>query len=222
MQPLLTTTKLGKVVKSNSHCDYLVQVVDSMDTDQPPSPEEYGFGSFVKLESQKRHWAVGIIYNSQLFNPAFMNSGPRLTSEPDPTFTPDLVNEVRTLLGVVLIGSLQFATDADTDTGSYADAGESQPVFGQHTIPRVVVPVNTSVYRLNATEMHQFHLTAAGQPQLRYYSLLLRYGGNFATHLTEQVLQELADLKLFQTAEQRALETLCRELTWRNTMGTLA
>jgi hypothetical protein len=84
--------RLGKVVKSNSHCDYLVQLDDTMDYMNAPRPEDFGFGSFVKLESQddnagrSNHWGIGIIYNSQLLNPAFNNLGPRLTTEPDPLF----------------------------------------------------------------------------------------------------------------------------------------
>jgi len=34
-------------------------------------------------------------------------------------------------------------------------------------------------------------------------------------------LEELVGLQLFQGAEQRALETLCREMAWKNTMGTM-
>lgn len=199
--------RLGKVVKSNSHCDYLVEVDDSFGVAEPPQPEDYGFGSFVKFEDlDGRHWAVGIVYNSQLFNPMFLNMGPRLSSEPDPLFTPDLIQETRTLLGVVLIGTL--VTPA------------KQP-YGQHGIPRMVVPVNTPVVRMTAAEIHQFHLNENQQPQFCYYSLLLRYGGSFATHLTQQVLDDLADRQLFQGSEQRALEMLCKELSWRNTMGVM-
>ncbi len=197
--------KLGKVVKSNSHCDYVVQLDDGLDVALPPDPEDYGFGCFVKLEGD-RHWAVGMVYNSQLFNPMFLNNGPRLSSEPDPFFTPDLISETRTLLGTVLIGSL---------------VAEDGQLFGRQGIPRTVVPVNTPVLRMTAAEIHQFHRDAEGRPQFRYYSLLLRYGGSFASHLTEQVLQELQEMALFEPHEQRALQTLCKELAWRNTMGSL-
>jgi hypothetical protein len=123
--------RLGKVVKSNSHCDYIVQLDDQMDVFDPPSAEDYGFGCFVKLEdSSIRHTAVGIIYNSQLFNPTFLSNGPRLSSEADPMFTPDLITETRTLLGVVLIG--------------YLFRGGDRP-YGFHGIPRMVVPVNAAV-----------------------------------------------------------------------------
>jgi hypothetical protein len=205
-----------------------------MEVIDPPRPEDYGFGCFVRLEANQadgnggagwgygapdlrehnrqgyqrnnRHCTVGIIYNSQLFNPMFLNTGPRLSSDPDPLFTPDLINETRTLLGVVLIGELLHQ-----GTGTYGHQG----------IPRAVVPVNTPVYRMDNQEIYQFHLNGDQRPQFRYHSLLLRYGGSFATHLTEQVLQELVNLSLFQNADQRALEILCREITWRNTMGAI-
>lgn len=197
--------RLGKVVKSNSHCDYIVQVDDAMDFAQAPLPDEYGFGTFVKLEDD-RHWAVGIVYNSQLFNPLFLNTGIRLTSEPDPLFTPDQVQEVRTLLWTVLVGGL------DTHNGK---------PYGIQGIPRVVVPVNTPVQKMTWEEIYHFHLNKMGRSQFCYYSHLLHCGGTFSVQLTHQVLEELIEAKLFQGAEERALIVLCKELAWKNTMGAM-
>ncbi|HEY9648814.1 MAG TPA: hypothetical protein V6C88_20710 [Chroococcidiopsis sp.] len=201
--------RLGKVVKSNSHCDYVVQLYDKNDVVTPPSPEKWGFGSFVKLEDETRHWAIGIIYNSVLDNPLFANSGPRLSSAPDPLFAPDLIGETRTLLGVVLIGSLS------------AQALPGAPSYGMQGIPRVVVPINSQVSVMTPDEIYRFHLNPTGQPQFSYYSHLLRFGGAFASQLTQQVLNELADSQLFTGAEQRALEMLCKELSWKNTLGVM-
>ena len=198
--------QLGKVVKSNSHCDYVVQLNDEMGVQAPPAPEDYGFGCFVKLETEKRHWAIGLIYNSQLFNPNFLNSGPRLSSEPDPIFTPDLINETRVLLGTVLIGTLER---------------QDNQLYGQHGIPRIVVPVNTPVYKMTESEIHCFHLSQTGRPQFCYYSHLLRAGGAFASQLTHQVLEALIKSDFFTGADQRALHILCKELSWKNTMGAI-
>ncbi|HEY9623826.1 MAG TPA: hypothetical protein V6C78_25935 [Crinalium sp.] len=199
--------RLGKVVKSNSHCDYVVQLDDGMDVIEPPTADDYGFGSFVKLEEPGgRHWAVGMIYNSLLFNPMFLSNGPRLSSEPDPLFTPDLINETRTLLGIVLIGCLE---------------GEAGQEYGVQGIPRVVVPVNTPVSIMSRDEIYQFHLNRDRHPQFCYYSHLLRFGGSFASQLTQQVLKQLIDTHLFSGADQRALEILYKELSWKNTMGAM-
>lgn len=199
--------RLGKVVKSNSHCDYLVQVDDRLEVRDPPQPEDYGFGCFVKLEeAEGRHWAVGAIYNSQLLNPLFSNIGPRLSSEPDPLFTPDLINETRLILGVVLIGSLE--------------QGPSQ-VYGKHGIPSAVVPVYTPVFKMTDEDIYRFHLNQENRPHLGYYAHLIRSGGSFASQLTQQVLEQLIDSKLFQGPERRALEILCKELSWKNTLGAM-
>lgn len=199
--------RLGKVVKSNSHCDYVVQVDDDQEVATPPKAEDYGFGRFVALENSDRHWAVGIVYNSQLFNPMFLNSGPRLSSEPDPFFTPDLVQETRTLLGVVLVGCLE------------SKSGKQR--YGNQGIPRVVVPANTPVYGMPPEDVHCFHQTIDGQSQFSYYSHLLSAGGAFATQLAQQVLTELMASSLFPEADRRALTVLCKELTWKNTMGAI-
>lgn len=201
--------RLGKVVKSNSHCDYVVQVDDQQDTKAPPCPEDFGFGQFVSLENRDRHWAVGLIYNSQLSNPMFLNSGPRLSSEPDPLFTPDLIQETRMLLGVVLVGTL---SDNQLDNPER---------FGRHGIPKAVVPVNTPVYQMSREDVYRFHLSEQGQPQFCYYGQLLRSGGTFAIQLAQQVLSELIESQRFSGTDQRALEVLCKELSWKNTMAAM-
>lgn len=205
--PLSSPTRcLGKVVKSNAHCDYVVQVDDAQDVVDPPQPEDCGFGQFVRLDKPDRHWAVGLVYNSQLVNPAFLANGPRLSSEPDPLFTPDLVQEIRTLLGVVLVGSL-----VPTPTGMY----------GIHGVPRVVVPANTSVYAMDAADVGAFHRSASGQPQFSYYSHLLRSGGVLAAQLAQQVLDQLTTSDHFRPGERRALQVLSKELNWKTTIGVM-
>lgn len=199
--------RIGKVVKSNSHCDYVVQLYDRLEVKHPPGPEDYGFGCFVKLEEpENRHWAVGLIYNSQLFNPRFLHNGPRLSSEPDPLFTPDLISETRVILGTVLIGTLENRVGQ---------------LYGRHGIPSVVVPVNTPVFKMSEEEVYRFHLDWENRPQVSYYSHLIRSGGMFASQLTQQVLTELIESNLFRGAHRRALEILCKELSWKNTMSAM-
>lgn len=198
--------RIGKVVKSNSHCDYVVQVDDGHDVVAPPAPEDYGFGQFVSLESRDRHWAVGLIYNSQLVNPLFLNNGPRLSSEPDPFFTPDLIQETRTLLGVALIGRLE---------------NRNKHPFGIHEIPKVVAPVNATVYRMPKEEVGYFHKNPDGKSQFAYYPHLIRLGGPFAPQLAQQVLTDLLQNEAFLGTDQRALAVLCKELAWKNTISAM-
>ncbi|MDR7899231.1 hypothetical protein RHJ63_13040 [Thermosynechococcus sp. JY1334] len=195
---------LGHIVKSNSHCDYVAQLVDRLDVPHPPAPEDYGFGRFVKLEDEQRHWAVGVIYNSQLLNPQFHQISPRLTTNADTFLSPDLVSETRTLLWIALIGHLVTAEDR---------------LYGQQGMPTLVVPVNTPVWQLTTAEVLAFHRSAQGQAQFRYYAHLLRSTGNYAAPLLAQILETITPL--FSGTEQRSLEIINKELAWRHTLGTL-
>lgn len=196
--------RIGKVVKSNNHCDYVVELDDRLTVKDPPTVEDYAFGTFVKLESEQRHWAVGVIYNTQLFNPSFLNTGPRLSSDPSPFFAPDLQSEMRTLLGVVLLGSLESS---------------SGQTYGIQGIPRVVVPIHTLVYRMSEEEIYQFHQDRLSRTQFAYYGLLLNYGGVFAPHVLRQILDQVSPM--FYGQQRRALEILSRELAWKLTLGAM-
>lgn len=200
--------RLGKVVKSNSHWDYVVQLDDALDVELPPQPEDYGLGSFVKFEDELRHWAVGVIYNTQLFNPQFNQAGPRLNPDPDPVFTPDLVQETRVLLSAVLIGSLVSRNDLGVEVQ-----------FGQQGVPPTVVPINTPVSCLTVAELATFHRNPAGNAQFSYYAHLLRSGGPLATEIVRQIVQSL--MPIFNETERRALGILGQDLAWRHTLSSL-
>ncbi|MGK7907298.1 MAG: hypothetical protein AB4040_08740 [Synechococcus sp.] len=206
--------KLGKVVKSNGHCDYVVQVDDRLEVADPPSGSDYGFGSFVKLvveDDREPTCAVGVVYNTQLFNPSFLNTGPRLSSDPSPIFAPDLQTEIRTLLNVALVGTLEIPPAVPVDSRVKA--------YGIQGIPRLVVPVNTCAYNMTEDEVYRFHRDRAGELQFTYYGLLLNNGGPFSQQLICQVLDEVGDM--FYGSQKRALEILSRELSWKITMGAM-
>src|SRR5262249_1409595 len=117
--------RIGKIVKSNSHVDYVGRVLDKLEAGSPPDPEHYRFGRFVSIPPIPRAFAtgaaasssngggpgggcttVGIIYNSQLVNPDYERLGPRLSAPVELTtvFSPDLLNEQGILIGVLLVG----------------------------------------------------------------------------------------------------------------------
>ncbi len=195
---------LGHIVKSNSHCDYVAQLLDQLDVASPPQPEDYSFGRFVQLADDQRHWAVGVIYNSQLLNPQFNQLSPRLTTTADTFLSPDLVSETRTLLWIALIGHLE--------------QGEGK-IWGQQGMPTLVVPVNTPVWQLTPEEILSFHYNRHGQAQFRYYAHLLRSTGNYAAPLLTHILETI--IPLFSGTERRSLEILSKELAWRHTLGSL-
>ncbi len=198
--------RLGKVIKSNSHWDYVVNLDDALEVESPPQPEDYGLGSFVKFEDDSRHWAVGVIYNTQLFNPQLNQAGPRLTANPDSFFAPDLIQETRILLSTVLIGAL-------------VTPSPSTKIHGKQGVPPTVIPINTPALSLTREELFAFHHNHQGQPQFNYYSHLLKAGGPLATDILQQILQTL--MPLLNKTEQRALGILGQDLAWRQTLSSL-
>ena len=86
--------QIAKIVKSNSHIDYVGRVIDELDAANPPKAEDYGFATFVSIYLENNSEIIGVIYNSMLMNPDYANYGPRLSPKPElGTFSPDYLNE---------------------------------------------------------------------------------------------------------------------------------
>src|SRR4028118_1328281 len=97
--------KIAKIVKSNSHIDYVGRVIDQLDSANPPAADDYGFGQFVRIPLEDMNEIVGVIYDSQLLNPDYGSYGPRLSPQPElAVLSPDYLNEQGLLLGILLLG----------------------------------------------------------------------------------------------------------------------
>ena len=98
-------TKIARIVKSNSHVDYVARVVDELDADEPPGPEDYGFAQFVSVPLAESAEAVGVVYDTQLVNPDYASFGPRLSSHAElKVLSPDFLHEQGVLLGLLIVG----------------------------------------------------------------------------------------------------------------------
>ena len=87
-------TRIAKIVKSNSHVDYVARVIDELDADEPPGPEDYGFAQFVAVPLAEGEEAVGVVYDTQLANPEYGSFGPRLSSRDElKVLSPDFLHE---------------------------------------------------------------------------------------------------------------------------------
>ena len=198
---------IGKIVKSNSHIDYLCRINDPLDTPEPPPIEDYVFGKFVRMTVENSgpngfSRIVGIIYNSQLVNPEFGNYGPRLTTPPEQNavFSPDYVNEPFTLVGILLLGWLD-------DTG------------GIHRIPPTVIPLNVPIETLNDDDVRSFHLNSQQNLHLNYYSHVMTHAGKLGPQLMQNILDQLNGL--FGAEYRPMLDILKDTLSWQVTMATL-
>ena len=187
--------KIAKIIKSNSHVDYIARVLDALDSAEPPAPEHYQFGQFVAIPADSQTM-VGIIYNSQLINPEYGRLGPRLSSsaEMNAVFSPDLVNEQGVLIGVLLIGWVE----------------DGAPHQG---IPRMVIPVNSEVIAMSEADARAFHTDHRDRLAIRYYSQVITHARQFAPQLLLAALDQPE--AIFGDSARSEIAVLRRTLNWQ-------
>ncbi|MBW7882365.1 MAG: hypothetical protein H3C34_06980 [Caldilineaceae bacterium] len=191
---------IGKIVKSNSHVDYVCQVYNVGEVEHVPEPNDYAFGAFVVIEVDTNggpsHRLIGIIYNTLLMNPEFGNLGPRLSPRTDvEIFSPDYLAETATLVGVFAVGWLD---------------AQGMPRQG---VPPLAATVNCPVTRLEEEELRRFHTDAAGRVQLHYAPLLLNQNNALVAPLLLTVIDRLTGLFPDRRSQ---LAIMRNNLAWKN------
>jgi len=197
-------SRIAKIVKSNSHVDYVARVIDRLDAEHPPAATDYGFAQFVRAPVDETEEVVGVVYTTMLANPEYGSYGPRLSSHAElAVLSPDYLNEQGVLLGILLLG-----WRAREGGGAWA---------ARHGVPRRVVPVGQDVHRLPDEDVYNFHAGAGGALQLHYFSQVLAHAGPFAAPLVEAVLSQLEPACTPQ--ERQRLCVLKKSLIWQRTVG---
>ncbi len=192
---------LAKIIKSNSHIDYVGRVTDALEANNPPDASDYGFAQFVSLPINETQNVIGVIYNTMLLNPDYGNFGPRLSPVSENiVFSPDFINEQGVLIGILLLGWHDVLSK-----------------MNHHGVPRRVIPVNQEVFRLDDEDILEFHRDKSGKIQLHYYSQIVTHAKLFAVPLLESILDQLAPA--CGEAEQKHLGVLKQALAWQRTMG---
>ncbi len=186
--------RIGKIVKSNTHVDYVCQVYGPGEIESSPLPADYAFGTFVRIGLADGHsYLVGLIYSTILMNPEFGNLGPRLSSPADlEVFSPDYLREQATLVGIVAVGQV-------------ASGVASQGV------PPLAAAVGATVETMTPEEVRDFHRPGGGL-SLAYAPLLLAQGDPLIPHLLLNVVNRLSDLFPDQA---RQLAVLRGNLAWK-------
>ena len=187
--------QIGRIVKSNSHVDYVCQVNNAAEFSSCPLPQDYAFGTFVRVElSGGAGYLVGLIYSTILMNPEFGNMGPRLSPSADlEVFSPDYLREQATLVGILAVG--QVTEDGDVHQG----------------VPLLAVGVNAAVETMSPVDVGRFHKSTAGL-SLAYVPRLLAQGDPLIPHLLLKVVGQLSDL--FPDCA-RQLSVLRGNLSWK-------
>ncbi len=186
---------IGKIARSSSHIDYVCQVYQPGEVSEPPGPDDYAFGTLVRIGERERPAIVGLIYDTILVNPDFGSLGPRLSPAQDlAIFSPDYLNERQTLAGIIAIGTWD---------------GRNPPIHG---VPRQAAQIDSPVERLGEKEIAAFHTVEDGSVRIGYAPLLLAHGSPLARHLLLTVIERLE-----QACPQAHphLQVLAANIAWR-------
>lgn len=190
------TTEIGKIVKSNTHVDYVCQVYGPGEIIAQPKPGAYAFGEFVRLALSEERALVGIIYNTLLLNPEFGNLGPRLSPRGDQEiFTPDYLNETATLVGIIAVGWRD-------ESGGWRQG-----------VPALAAEVDAPVRSLSSAELVAFHADGPGRLALRYAPMLLGMNNPLVPQLLMNVIDRLIG---HFPDQQRPLTVMRNNLAWKS------
>ncbi|MYB77531.1 MAG: hypothetical protein F4X83_10655 [Chloroflexi bacterium] len=188
---------IGRIVKSNSHTDYVCQVFAPRETAHDPAPQDYAFGSFVQapIDPTDERTAVGLVYDTILLNPEYGSLGPRLNPPSDQALlAPDYLVEKATAVGILIVGLQK------------EDAVE-------HGVIPLSLPVDAEVSSLDDDDIRRFHLVG-GKLSLGYLPNLISHTSPLVTELGLSVIRQL--LTLFEdTSDQRLLRTLAAHFSWQ-------
>src|SRR6266700_2335379 len=160
---------IGKIVKSDSHINYVCQIYGPREVEVEPSPADYAFGRFVRvavrsgladdpsakldlalgISHEPIMYAVGVIYDTILLNPAFGSLGPRLSNETQvELFSPDYISEKAVLIYVMVLGMME-----------QRPVPTSQPeiLSVMHGVPLLSLELGSEIETMIDEEVRAFH-----------------------------------------------------------------
>ena len=196
--------RIGSIVSSNSHLDYVVEVFKERDCDRPPELHEREFGQPVfikKTINGTEHAVMGVIYHTQLVDPDQGRTGPRLAQEDQAQFTPGYIEERTTLAGVALLGTAPI-----TDDRTIAEPS--------HQMPRWTLEVEDTVFHCPDELTAQFH-TVNGQIQLAYIDRLVDIAGDLGAEVIVALIDRLRSTLPDDDQSQRVLDVVEQNIQWQ-------
>src|SRR5438045_435324 len=223
---------IGKIVKSDSHINYVCQIHGPLEFDQQPDPADYAFGRFVRIairseqsddhdvslqltpgkrsESQKH--AVGVIYDTILVNPAFGSLGPRLSNETQvELFSPDYISEKAVLIYVMVLGMMEQRP---------VPGNQPEILSVMHGVPLLSLELGSEIETMTDEEVRAFHFFR-DQRETETTQLYLHMG--YLPHIIAQrnSLLPMVTLRIIDQLERLFPENLSllsivkRNFAWR-------
>lgn len=160
---------IGKIVKSDSHINYVCQIYGPREVEVELTPADYAFGRFVRIairsaqvndpmelakfdgsgRQEPVNYAVGVIYDTILLNPTFGSLGPRLSNETQvELFSPDYISEKAVLVYVMVLGMMEQRITAQ---------GQLDTLAVMHGVPLLSLELGSEIETMRDDEVRAFH-----------------------------------------------------------------
>lgn len=217
---------IGKIVKSESHISYICQIFGPHEMEIQPAPSDYAFGRFVRIairggqdeehgseqervweiETTPRTYAIGVIYDTILQNPAFGALGPRLSNETQvELFSPDYISEKAVLIYVMVLGLVERRS---------ATPGEFTVMHG---VPLLALELDSEIETMTDEDVRAFHIFSDYREQEPYLHM------GYLPHIIAQrnSLLPMVTLRIIDQLEQlfpgnlSLLSIVKRNFAWR-------
>lgn len=130
----------------------LLTALPPPDTLRAPAGDVLTARAFGVAPSQADTYAVGLIYDTILLNPAFGALGPRLSNDAQvELFSPDYLSERASLVSILLLGTIAYGPNGSARV--------------QHGVPPIAPELGVEVTPLDDTQVRAFHSFADfGEP----------------------------------------------------------
>lgn len=218
---------IGKIVKSESHISYICQIFGPHEMEVQPAPPDYAFGRFVRIAIRNaqdeendldramgrdytpKTYAVGVIYDTILQNPAFGALGPRLSNETQvELFSPDYVSEKAVLIYVMVLGMLEQRL---------TPSGQQEILSISHGVPLLALELDSEIETMTDEELRTFHLfsdRAEDEPYLHmgYLPHIISQRNSLLPMVTLRIIDQLE--RLFPR-NLSLLSIVKRNFAWR-------
>jgi len=216
---------IGKIVKSDSHINYVCQIHGPHEVEAEPSPTDYAFGRFVRVaarsglvddspaDSRQQEpvtYAVGVIYDTILVNPAYGSLGPRLSNETQvELFSPDYISEKAILTYVMILGMVEQQTQIN---------GTTTPLSIMHGVPSLSLELGSIIEAMTDEEVRTFHFFSDSgghqDPYLHtgYLPHILAQRNSLLPMVTLRIIEQLE--RLFPQ-NMALLSIVKRNFAWR-------
>jgi hypothetical protein len=206
--------QIGKIVEGENQLSYWVQIDNTMEGNPAPSPEDCGFGTFVRvisnrppsdqggseaaIPSESYPELIGVIIDTQLQNKDLLRSGPRLSQNYDQmsVLFPDFIDERVKYVHIILIGHISNGVS-------------------NHNFPDITPHLGDTVLKMNEEEVKAFHLID-DHFRVGYYTSLLSAEPSLTKPLLMRIFNRLS--KIFPE-QKELLALLTSNLEFSMIMG---